>query len=87
MSEPPKAKEAAPSKKAAPKITKKTTSNVAYLAILSNLEAKLALAEPVAFSVWELTGKTEDLANWLQAQNQLRITSGLLGRVSESEAL
>jgi hypothetical protein len=81
----PKKKEAAPGKKAASNITKKTPINGAYLALLSSLRAKLALAEPVAFDVWEITGKTEDLANWLQCQNQLRITASQIGRVGVQE--
>jgi hypothetical protein len=63
----------------------KTSSNEAYTALLSSLQAKLTLAERVAFEVWELTGKTEDLTNWLQAQNQLRITASLRSKVPAEE--
>jgi hypothetical protein len=82
----PKSKVAAPrQKKAATNSKEKTSSNEAYLKLLSNLKAKLAIAEPEAFAIWQASKRSEDLANWLQAQNQLRITATHLGKRSEVE--
>jgi hypothetical protein len=79
----PKEKVVAPSKKAT---TRKpnTPSNEAYTALLSNLEAKLAIVEPAAFELWKSSLKSEDLSNWLQCQNQLRITAAHLGKLSQA---
>jgi hypothetical protein len=63
----------------------KTSSNEPYTALLSNLEAKLAIAEPEAFKIWLLNRKAEDLANWLYAQNQLRVTASQIGKLSAPE--
>jgi hypothetical protein len=50
----PKSKVAAPrQKKAATNSKEKTSNNEAYLKLLSNLKAKLAIAEPEAFAIWQ----------------------------------
>jgi hypothetical protein len=36
-------------------------------------------------ALWQASKRSEDLANWLQAQNQLRITATHLGKRSEVE--
>ena len=87
MKEPPTiAKVAAPGKKAATNRKPKTPPNEVYAGLLSKLELKLSEAESRAFEIWKASQKTEDLANWLQAQNQLRITAALLGKLAKEEA-
>jgi len=81
----PKAKAATPVKKVAANSKSKTLRSEAYTALLSNLEAKLAIVEPASFEIWQLSKRSEDFSNWLQAQNQLRITASLRGRLSEGE--
>ena len=80
-----KKKAATSAKIVAAKTKSKTSWNEAYLEILSNLDWKLRLAEHCAFKIWEANRKSEDLANWLQAQQQLRITVALLGKLSGAE--